>query len=310
MNCVRRNKLTINANTVNAIVTKINEGVKWLKNTNTDYRIIIKQTANLGDTLHITPIARHYKLKYPNCKILFIVGNTYFNIHELNKDFDKIITINSKITPQERIMVGNYMKKQIKGIDKILCPSIFPFGEVWPTHRWSWPIISQQYVANAEISPREILGGGKLHVTLSNQDIEFAKNFIAKKKCIGLEYNSYSHPMPWNVRKYSKLVTILKRKGYNCISFAGKNEGIIPNTIDARGMTWRRTVAVLSLCHYMIGIGSGITMLAAAANPAPKIIEINVSDSISMKSCGYAESIVLNNAMPDDIFKIIENNKK
>jgi len=270
---------------------RILEAAKWLCSQNTDMRILIKLTKNLGDTLHVTPIARHYKTVYPNCKIAFIVGSAYFNVHEHNEDFDMIMPINSSISGQDRIKLGNFMMKEITGIDKILCPAIHPFGEVWKSHTWSYPQISHQYFHNAEIRPPgSIRGGGKLHAPITEEDRAFANNFVNGQKCIALEYHSYSHPVGWRVDKFKKFSDMAKRMGYHCISFAGKKEGIVPGTVDGRGIPWRQTIAILSLCDFMVGVGSGITMLACCAPNQPKIIEVGVSESILMNKCGYTDN--------------------
>jgi len=287
----------------------IEEAVQWLKNQKDGPTILIKQTRNLGDTLHITPIARHYKLKFPDCKIAFLVGDKYAPVHQNNQDFDKIFPIPANLSPQDRIKLGNRIIR-LKGIDHTLCPSIFPFGEVWPSHKWSYEKLVHQYYHNAEIRPPEkILGGGKLHAPVSKHDQKAATKIVADRNVIAFEYNSYSHPVPWSMNTFAKLVRLLRRKGYYCMSIAGKNEGIIPGTMDARGMSWPRTVAILARCKGLIGVGSGITMLAACADPQPKIVEINVAGSISMKSCGYADSTVINNATPELINKEFPNCK-
>jgi len=272
---------------------RVIKAAKWLCEQNTNMRILIKLTKNLGDTLHVTPIARHYKTVYPDCKIAFIVGNAYLNVHEHNKDFDMIMPINSAISTHDRIRLGNFMVREITGIDKILCPSIHPFGEVWDSHTWSYPQISHQYFHNGHIRPPEsIEGGGRLCAPVTEDDRSFAKNFVNGQKCIALEYHSYSHPVGWRVDKFKKFSDMAKRMGYHCISFAGKSESIIPGTVDGRGMPWRKTIAILSLCDYMVGVGSGITMLACCANKQPKIIEIGVSESILMKKCGYTDNSI------------------
>jgi hypothetical protein len=154
----------------------VDSAVNWL-NTHDSEKILIKQTRNLGDTLHITPIARHYKTVNPNCKIAFIVGAAYRSVHELNPDFDKIYTVDHKLEPRDRIEIGNYMKN-IKGI-KTFCPSIFPFSEVWASHVWSYPEISCQYFSNAGITPPyKIQGGGKLRAPISENDQIFANGFL------------------------------------------------------------------------------------------------------------------------------------
>lgn len=286
-------RINKNVSCLEAAKNRVEEAAKWLRNQDTDMRILIKLTKNLGDSLHVTPIARHYKKVYPNCKIAFVVGNAYFNVHEYNKDFDMVMPIDSNITGQNRIRLGNYMMKEINGIDKVLCPSIHPFGEVWPSHTWSYPQISHQYFHNGGVRPPgEIKGGGKLHAPITEDDKSFAKNFINGQKCIALEYHSYSHPVGWRIDKFKKFSDLAKKLGYHCISLAGKKEGIIPGTVDGRGMPWRRTIAILSFCDYLIGVGSGITMLACCAPRQPKIIEIGVSEAILMNRCGYTDNNV------------------
>jgi len=304
---ISNKKITKPRNKMNshiAAINKIKEASEWLKNHKESYKILIKQTRNLGDTLHMTPIARHYKTVYPDCKIAFVVGQAYKSVHDLNKDFDAIFPIDHNLDPHSRIEIGKFMMT-IEGIDKILCPSIFPFGEVWPSHTWSYPIISHQYFHNAEIRPPiDIKGGGKLVAPVSGDEINFAKSFVNHDKLIGLEYNSYSHSAPWNGNKFREFVILAKSLGYKCISFAGKNEGLIENTIDGRGLSWRRTIALIDRCKYFVGIGSGNTMLAACTNT--KILEINVPESIDMKSCGYADSTSFKNAQPTDLINFIK----
>lgn len=293
-------------NNYNISKKRVCDAVKWLSGHKNRTKILIKLTKNLGDTLHITPIARHYKTCNPNCVIAFAVGDAYSEVHEYNKDFDMIMPISSKLTGQERIKLGNFMVNEINGIDKILCPAIHPFGEVWKSHVWSYPQISHQYFHNGGIRPPgSIEGGGKLHAPISDEDFSYAKNFVNGQKCIGLEYNSYSHPVGWRVDKFKKFADLAKRIGYHCISFAGKNEGIIPGTVDGRGMPWRKTIGVLSLCDYVVGVGSGITMLSCCPMNKPRLIEIGVSESILMNNCGYSDNGVSFKSS-DDPSRVIE----
>jgi len=307
---VPKNKLCQDTINVNISIEVVKQAEKWLLSQQTDCRILMKQTRNLGDTLHMTPVARHYKVKNPNCKIAFIVGDKYASVHQYNTDFDKIFEINANLNPQERIKIGNYMIS-IKTLNFVIVPSIHPFGQVWKSHVWSHPIISHQYFANSYIKPPEsILGGGKLKAPIINEDIQFAKKQFGGKKLIALEYASYSHPLKWKAKEFAEFVTLVSNIGYICVSFAGKNEGMIAKTIDARGMTWRRTIAILSLCDFLIGVGSGVTMLACCANPQPHIIELDISNSIQMKSCGYSDNSISLNASPLDVYKYIKSRSK
>jgi hypothetical protein len=57
----------------------------------------------------------------------------------------------------------------------------------------------------------------------------------------------------------------------------------------------------------MVGIGSGLTMLAAAAENIPRIIEIAVDDPVNMKGCGYADSEKIVNPKPKQVANYIRN---
>jgi len=283
----------------------IDKATAWLKSQK-GTKILIKQTCNLGDTLHITPIARHYKTKFPDCKIAFVTGHTYASVHKFNDDFDAIYEINAKASPQLRLDLGRYMMN-IKDLDLVLCPSIHPFSSIWKTHVWSVQVIAEQYFLNAKIKAGEMLGDRQLHVELADADIQFAEKFVGDKRLVALEHCSYSSPPLWKPPQFVKLVHLLKEKGIECISFAAPHERLIRGAIDGRGISWRRTVAILARCEYMLGVGSGVTMLAAAARPRPTIMEIGISESITMKSCGYADSIPLNGKItPQDLAKKID----
>lgn len=271
----------------------IDKAVEHLRKLKGSPKILIEIYGNFGDSTNATAIARHYKLKYQNCRIVFLTKDNYINAYELNRDFDALFALPSGLSPQERIKIGDYIMSNFSDIEFKLCPSIFPYGEVWRSHKWSLPVISHQFFSNAKIDLKEMLGDKKLHIPISNDDEKFADNFINGRKCICLEYVSYSHEPFWKLNDFKDFVHLMKNNGFESITFAGPNEGIIPGTIDGRGVTWRRTVAIMARCRYMVGIGSGLTMLATAARPTPAIIELGVSDSISMTSCGYANSFVL-----------------
>jgi hypothetical protein len=289
----------------NALST-VDSAVDYLRKSSGSPKILIEIYGNFGDSTNSTAIIKHYKLKYPNSKAVFLTKNNYLNAYELNKDFDKIFGLPNGLNPQERIKIGQYIVNNFNDIEFKLCPSVFPYSEVWKSHIWSYPVISHQFFSNAKINLSEMLGDKKLNIPVSEDDNKFASDFINNRKCIALEYTSYSLTPFWSINDFIVFSSIMKNNGFSLISFAGSNEGIIPGTIDGRGMTWRRTAAIISKCRYMVGIGSGITMLATAARPTPAIIELGVSDSISMTACGYANSHVLK-CPPSDAAAYIMN---
>jgi len=300
LNSVKTNKLIVAMSTIDG-------AVNFLRASKGSPKILIEIYGNLGDSTNATAIVKHYKLKYPNSVVAFLTKNSYVNAYELNKDFDKVFGLPSGLNPQERIKVGQYIVNNFSDIEFRLCPPVFPYGEVWKTHAWSLPVISHQFFSNAKINLDEMLGDRKLNIPVSDDDVKFANDFVGDKKCIALEYVSYSHTPFWKVDDFKTFVKLMKNNGFESITFAGPDEGLIPgSTLDGRGISWRRTVAIMAKCRYMVGIGSGITMLATAARPTPAIIELGVSDSISMTACGYALSHVLK-CGPNDVAEYIMN---
>ena len=133
-------------------------------------------------------------------------------------------------------------------------------------------------------------------IGIDNADREWAATFahrhgLNKTNSVGFEYISYSHQPIWQVKDFKQLRNILNKHGIKCISFAGRGEPLVKGTLDARGLSWRKTVALMNHLGAFCGIGSGMTMVAAAAEKQPKILELAVSASITMKRCGYAPSL-------------------
>lgn len=265
----------------------------WLKSQGSKYKMLFEQNRNMGDTLHLTPIIRHYRNLHPDAAIAFVVGTPYGNAHEFNPHINKLFLVpnlipNLRIQMRQKILTFN-------DIDKVVAPSIFPYGSIWKELNWSHPNIADQYFHNAGIKG-QLNGGRKLVVVITEADKRWAQDFIKQHKLnpkmtCALEYNSYSARPKWSYTQFAKLASHLKGHGINCVSIAGKKERPIAGTVSALGISWRQSVALLDQVGCFVGAGSGITMLAAAADNPPLIFEAGVPDSVSMKGCQYAPSI-------------------
>lgn len=288
----------------------VRDAIAKLKSLNKSPKIFVKIARNLGDSLHGTPIFRHYKTKYPDCAIAFLTESRYLNAHELNKDIDVLMGLPDNLDPQVRIQLKRYIDERVQEIDFVLCPAVFPFGEVWASHRWSFPLINHQYYVNALIKLEEMQGDKKLHAPVSEEDLQYAERFVGGNSLIAMEYNSYSHTPAWGVKEFTIFSSLANKAGYKTVSFASKKEGIINGSIDGRGIDWRKTIAILSKCKAIVGIGSGITMLAGCATPIPLILEIGVSTSIDMKSMGYSDTAIRFDKIPnpDQVISTIRGN--
>jgi len=284
----------------------VSDAIKFLRHHHGSPKILVKQIRNLGDTLHLTPVIHHYRLKFPGAAIAFVVGQWYHNIHEHNPHITRLFLGDHNATPQQRLRLWPKIMGA-KGVDIKVIASIFPFGEVYLQNKWCHANIADQYLHNAGV-PMHPLGGRGLIAKITPDDIAFANRIKERHnihKQVVLEYVSYSRTPVWGSPEFKKLTHELNGHGIKCITIAASHEGVIPGTIDCRGITWRQTAALLSKSIAMVGVGSGITMLAAAATPQPRIIELGIASSVSMKGCGYAPSISVTNPTVDAVKRLI-----
>jgi ADP-heptose:LPS heptosyltransferase len=273
----------------------VSDAIKFLKRHHGSPKILVKQIRNLGDTLHLTPVIHHYRLKFPGAAIAFVVGQWYHNVHEHNPHINGLFLADHNATPQQRLALWP-MIQNAKGIDIKVVASIFPFGEVHPRNRWCHANIADQYFHNAGITDRKPMGGRQLIVKISKADMAYADKIIEDHKVdkmVVFEYVSYSKTPAWRANKFKKLAHKLSHNGITCVTIASSSEGVVEGTVGCTGITWRQSIALLRRSVAMVGVGSGITMLAAAADPQPRIIELDIADSVSMRGCGYAPSIVV-----------------
>ena len=256
-------------------------------------RILIKIARNLGDSLHGQPIIRHYRNLHPGAGIIFACEQRYHGAHEYDKNIDKIVLLPNDLGNPDRLALWDPIKKN-KNLDLAIIPAINPFQYVHTENNWNRkanPNIVDQYLRNAGITG-EPLGGRPITVGIDDNDRKWAADFLISKRIptdrlIGIEYNSYSAPRVWNAAKYAEFISIVRAKGWVCLSFAGAREALLPGTIDARGASWRQTVALLSKVKYMLGCSSGNTMLALASRPQPALIELDPPGDCRADGTGY-----------------------
>jgi len=288
-------------------ILAVKQAIKFLRKSAGTPKILVKQIRNLGDTLHLTPVIHHYRLKFPSAAIAFVVGQWYHNIHEYNPHINSLFLADHNADPQQRLKLWAAVMNA-RDIDIKIIASIFPFGEIHPQNRWCHTNIADQYLHNAGITDLKPLGGRQLIARTTKEDRAFAENICEKHKTrrlVVLEYVSYSKEPVWKFGMFRQLAETLRKKGVRCVSIASSTEPLVPGTIDCRGVTWRQTAAILGVSKAMVGVGSGITMIAAAAEPQPRIIELGIPPSVSMKGCGYAPSVSMDRPTMDKVVRSI-----
>ena len=267
-----------------------NEVRQFLLSTGKKPTIILKQTEHFGDTLYATPILRHLRLKYPGAAIAFVTGNKYADIHQYNPHIDKLFTV-----PVMSDWRKDYYEKVISlpDIDIKLAPAVV-FGTFVPSMKWSLPNIFDQYLTNAGIPDLQLLGGRQPVAIPDQQDEQWVTDFLTRNRvdpriAIALEYHSYSHSNGWSPSIFQEFCIGATNKFW-VICLAAQNEGLFTHTVDGRGMSWRRSAALLNRIRGIVGVSSGMSVLAASCPNKPFIYEINCPDSISILKMGFTEN--------------------
>lgn len=122
-----------------------------------------------------------------------------------------------------------------------------------------------------------------------------------------MEYHSYSHGNGWSPAEFQKFCALCEGRVY-VISLAGAREGIYKHTVDGRGMSWRRSAALLNRIRGIVGVSSGMSVLTSSCHNNPFIIEINCPDSISIKKMGFTDNCVsLVGQSPEAVLSAVMN---
>ena len=259
----------------------------------------------MGDTMHGQPIIRHYRNLHPNAAIVYMVEEKYANVHEYDTNIDKLVLLPNGLDNKVRLALWDRIKSNVQ-IHSII-PAINPFQSLYKQNAWCHKNIADQYFHNAGILDLKPLGGREIEVKYDAQDKAVADRLLKDRgsKLIALEYISYSTMPVWKMPTYTAFVQLAAQRGYRCLSIAGKHEPLIPGTVDCRGITWRQTVALLSQVQYVIGCGSGITVLAAASRPQPKILELDIPEDVTIAGCGYAQGILIKKPTPQSVIEMV-----
>lgn len=260
----------------------------------------------MGDTMHGQPIIRHYRNLYPNAAIVYMVEDKYASVHEYDTNIDKVATLPNGLDNKTRLALWDRIKSNVQ-VDKAIIPAINPFQALYKQNAWCHKNIADQYFHNAGILDLNPLGGREIEVKYDAQDKAVADRLLSGRgsKLIALEYVSYSTAPVWKLPTYTAFVQLAAQRGYKCLAIAGKHEPLIPGAVDCRGISWRQTVALLSQVQYVIGCGSGITVLAAASRPQPKILELDIPEDVTIAGCGYAQGILIKKPTPQSVLEMV-----
>jgi hypothetical protein len=262
------------------IIKKVVDHYKWP----IGETIFIEGLRNFGDCLHVSMIVNHYRKVYPKSHIIWAISEKYFEQFETYTVGIPcvIFPLPHDLTPGDR----QEIKKWSSGLGffKTIFPCVAVSG--WTQ---SGNIIDNM-LFNADI--KELKVPRKPVFPHEITDYQWHDQFIIKNKLlnrpyIALEYNSYTlskppHNVTWSVDIYNKM---LSKFIIPVIYMGSASDPKLNYGFDARGCTWRQAKIIIQRARAMIGCGSGLSVLSACGDIKTPLVEINIGDPLSMKSC-------------------------
>ncbi len=155
-------------------------------------------------------------------------------------------------------------------------------------HPWGWKRgnIVTAILENAGISKLAVQR--RPWLPLTKEDLKWADAFVQThglKRFVTLEYNSYSLATP----SLSWFANLVKHLPIRVVSIGASGDPALAGTVDARGTSFRQAKALISRSACFIGIGSGLSVVAATHGCEQPVVEMT-SPQLSMVHIGYRRS--------------------
>ena len=230
-------------------------------------RILAIKLMTLGDVILCTPILEALRKKYPEAYIAFATSEKYAELVEGNPYVDfvyKCRDYDSKINALNHYdsITSDLMKRQM-------------WSEVYQLQLhdtldlyWSGEHLLDLYADIADVK----VNREKLHISISKEDKKFAKTEISRlknryknKRVIAIHTTAGWEQKNWDFKKYDELVKRLS-KNYTFIQVGGKEDYKAKEVKDFRGLSIRKTAALIKECDLFIGPDSGPMHIAATVN--------------------------------------------
>ncbi len=246
--------------------------------------VVIEMLRQFGDVLHSTLVVRHLRRTRPGVSIVWAIHHRYadefgaFDLKELGPHAIARLPDAPEFPKDGPLRVAWVNRaKTLPGVVQAFGCGVHPWG-------WKAGHILDAVLLNAGISaplsvPR------RPWLPLTAEDAQWAETFTQAhglKKFVALEYNSYSlevSPLSW-------FADLVKQIDLPVVSFAGKNEPLLAGTVDGRGTSFRHTKMLISRASCFVGVGSGLSVLAASHGCEQPVVEL-APQQLSMAHLGY-----------------------
>ncbi len=244
--------------------------------------VVIEMFRQFGDILHSTLVVRHVRAS-EKVSVVWAINQKFvptFDAFVLTQLGPHAIAALPDLPPHPAdgsVRVAWVTRaKTLPGVGRAFGCGVHPWG-------WKGGSIVDAILLNAGIGKLAV--ERKPWLPLAAEDLEWAEHFVQSHglgKFVTLEYISYSLAAP-SVEWFHNLV---QRIPVPVVSIAGAGDPFLPGAIDGRGITFRQAKALLRRSSCFVGIGSGLSVLAATNGCSQPVVEMTPPE-LSMPQIGY-----------------------
>lgn len=261
-------------------INKVISFYKWSIN-NT---IFIEGLKNFGDCLHVSMVVNQYRKVFPDKHIIWGVSEKYFEQFESYTAHVACVVfpLPHDMSPDDRRELKKWSESL--GFYKVVFPCVSVSG-------WNkGGSIIDNVLANANITELKVPRRPVFPHEITDyqwHDQFIINNGLLNRPYIALEYNSYTlskppHNVTWSIDVYNRM---LSKMDIPVVYMGSKDDPKLNYGFDARGCTWRQAKVMIQRAKLMVGCGSGLSVISACDDISTPLLEINIGDPISMKSC-------------------------
>lgn len=242
-------------------------------------KILLVNFGAFGDILNSTPIAKHYKLFFPECHITWMTRKKYASSVQNNPFINEILTPKEEHLQIENAASYNVhmtfllmeeIKKLKNKYDKIFF--VAPYTWTLTNNEFNVDKHSLLNIIKTKLTDiKEFVCEFIPVVSLTDEEKQEAKNFynfLKGNKKILVEYENYSNQSPFNKEYVEKLCEQIQEKNYDLI-FSGKQEPEYVKELREKykvnfynySGSFMSNAELYNLCDIFIGCSSGLSCL-------------------------------------------------
>ncbi|MFH1011475.1 MAG: hypothetical protein V1784_09620 [bacterium] len=260
--------------------------------------ILVMQSAGLGDSLHLTVVIHQLRRDYPHRWIGWATNKAYLNLHKRNPHADRVVGL-PKLSvcpgdPANLAVWGAWMKfiRERRPDLQLVAPSWVLDVDAQSGGRL---LLSGNDYASIWFKASGVEISSDIRcpvVTIPEALRNWAKRWVEAhgRPLVGLSPFSFSQSVQFRRESITQFIQTLTCAEAHVVYFGGPDE---PNfgAIDARGLPFDRTAALIQELDVFVGCSSGNLSLALTRPNLP-IVAVGTPYKAAPSACDYANPCI------------------